>query len=85
MKAPNIVDKYHELNMKLYQIHTMVNEQKREFNQLSELNNHVLSMRSPLQSNIKEMEKDLRSLGTRIIESNISVDQYDGYNELIKE
>ena len=66
-------------------MHTMVNEQTREFNQLSELKNHVLSMRSPLQSNIEDMEEDLRTIGMRIIESNISVDQYDGYNELIKE
>ena len=66
-------------------MHTKVNEQKREFNQLSELKNHVLSMRSPMQSNIEDMEKDLRTIGMRIIESNISVHQYDGYNELIKE
>ena len=66
-------------------MHTMVNEQTREFNQLSELKNHVLSMRSPLQSNIEDMEEDLRTIGMRIIESNISVDQYDGYNELIQE
>ena len=66
-------------------MHTMVNEQTREFNQLSELKNHILSMRSPLQSNIEDMEEDLRTIGMRIIESNISVDQYDGYNELIQE
>ena len=66
-------------------MYTMINEQKREFDHLSDMKNEVASLRSSLLSKIKVIEHDVAEIGKRIIETNILVDQYDGHNELIKE
>ena len=58
----------------------MVNDQEQEFNK-----NHVLHIRLPMHSIIEDMEYEVTNMGMRIIESNISADQYDCYNELIQE
>ena len=63
----------------------MMNEQKREFDRFLDLKNHVASLRSPLQSEIKAIEHDVAEIGKRIIETHVLADQYDGHNELIQE
>ena len=66
-------------------MYTMVNDQKQEFDQLSELEKFGLSIKSPMQSNIEDMEYNLSTVGMRIIESTTTADQDDGYKELIQE
>ena len=58
----------------------MVNDQEQEFNK-----NHVLHIRLPMLSIIEDMEYEVTNIGMRIIESNISADQYECYNEMIQE
>ena len=84
-KATYTVNKYYAFQLKIHRMYTMINEQKREFDHLSDMKNEVASLRSSLLSKIKVIEHDVAEIGKRIIETNILVDQYDGHNELIKE
>jgi len=85
VKAKNLVQKYYELHLKIYQMYTNMNDYELEFNQLSDLKNHISSILSPMQPKIKVIEHDLTEIGKRIIESNITADQCNAFNELTKE
>ena len=81
----NLVKTFYKCNLEINHMYIMMNDQRREFNRLSELENHTLNMRPLMKSKIEEINSELCEIGRRILEENITAERFDGIHELNQE
>ena len=85
LKGTNIVEKYYKCNLEINHMYTMVNDRRRELNQLSESENFSMNIKPVMNSRIEEINFELCEIGKRILESNFTAEEYDGFHELNQE